>query len=256
MRRRKARRWSIRRFIAALLLCCALALGMVWMIGMLKVGRPASVHNPPAEVIPVQPTIELARKSLTDYFAAEREVDKISCLHDGQRVGELWRQYYHERGKPFPLLVEILSATLAEKGGRILALFEVRLSPGGRQPLAMIWEDDRFRLEWESQVAYGTMDWIEWVESKPPSPQVMRIYLSKAPSGPIAGDEGSSRSIVVVEHRDSLGPEMARVAPTVEFDLDFSGRQRVPVTAEFEFKREAGTPRLHLTRLIHEGWSR
>jgi hypothetical protein len=244
--------WSLRRLIGVLLVVSAASLGVAWTVGRLKMGRGTVA---PTSALPGEislPTCDSARDSLSGYFAAVSDEDKIHGLYDQGRVGGLWRHYYHERGKPFPQLEEILSVTLAEQRGRTVALCEVWLAPGGRQPVAMIWEGDHFLLDWESQVAYGSMDWIEWLETRPSAPQLMRVYLSRAPSGPLTA-EGPA---VVVEHRDSLGPELARITPGLTIELDFSERQRVPVTGEFAFRKEGGVDRLYLIRLIHEGWSR
>lgn len=255
MNRQSGSWWSIQRLIGGLLMAGAATLGMVWLIGMLRLRETPSIPEGGKRLDSIQPTVELAEKMLANYFAADDDAGKIQCLHDSRRVGELWRNYHHQRGKHFPLLDQVIGGTLVEQDGRILACFEVVLSPGGRQPVALIWEGDCFRLDWESLVAYGTMDWIEWLETKPAGPQLLRVYLSRVPSGPMSEQGGSGQS-VVVEHRDSLGPEVAVIAPNVPFTLEFSGRQRVPATAEFEFRQEGGLRRLYLTRLLHEGWTR
>jgi hypothetical protein len=244
--------WGLRRLIGVLLVACAVLLGAAWIVGMLNIERAAVVSTPVPQGVTMLPTCELARAALSGYFAAESDQAKIRYLYDQRRVGGLWRRYYHERGKPFPQLEEILTVTLAEQRDRTVALGEVMLAPGGRQPVAMIWEGDHFLLDWESQVAYGSMDWIEWLETRPSTPQLMRVYLSRAPPGMLSA-EGPA---VVVEYRDALGPELARIMPGMSSELDFSGRQRVPVTGEFAFRKESGVDRLYLIRLIHEGWSR
>ncbi|OYV07443.1 MAG: hypothetical protein CFE26_00915 [Verrucomicrobiales bacterium VVV1] len=223
----------------------------VWLYGSLKVPprSPPEVVVPPVEV---QPTLEAAREVIRRYFESMDDEGRISCLHEKDRVGPLWRDFYHRRAKPFSMLDSIQTGKMVTHEGKTLALFVIEQSPGGSQPIALFWEGDRFAIDWESHVAYGTMDWIEWVESKPSSVQVLRVYLSETR----IGDDGSGERRVAVEHHDSLGPEVAVIPKSVDFPIDFSGRQRVPVTAEFQFQGPTENRNLVMVRLIHEGWSR
>lgn len=255
MKRPFAPRWRLTSFISRLLLVLALVCGVSWLAGMLQVRRKPRFTGPPAGVLTIPPTVELARTRLLEYFSAPDDSSKCALLHDSGRVGPLWIDYHRRRGHPLPMLDEILSANLLEDQGRVLAFFELRLASGERQPLAMIWDGAGFGLDWESFTAYGTIDWIEWVETQPEAPQTMRVYLSRLPEG-FSPDNAVEGLWVSVEHRDALQPVIARVEPGSGGGLDFTGRQRIPVTAEFEFKRGNRGSQLHLTRLIHEGWSR
>lgn len=223
----------------------------VWLYGTLKMMPPASAQA----VVPVrreQPTLEMARDVIRNYFEAASDEDRIDLIHEKERVGAEWRDFYHRRSKPFPVLDSIQTGELVAHGGRTLAFFMVEVSPGGRRPLALYWEGDRFTLDWESHVAYGTMDWIEWLETRPVQPQVLRVYLSETHFG----SQWAKERLVAVEHPDSLKPEVASVPETIDFSIDFTGRQRVPVTAEFRFEGPPQSPRVVLSRLIQEGWSR
>lgn len=222
----------------------------IWLLGSLRVSTVPVQDG--VVVTPVQPTLERAREVVRRYFESPDAAGRIDCLHDSVRVAPLWRDFHLERGKPVPMLDSISTGEMAVHEGRTLAFFTVELSPGGRQPLALYWEGDRFGIDWESHVAYGTMDWIEWVETKPDEPQIMRVYLSRIG----IDEEATGARRIVVEHRDSLKPEVAEVPPAVEFPVEFSGRQRIPVTAEFQFQGKASSRSLVLVRLVHEGWSR
>ncbi len=240
------------RFVGGLVALGGIVILAVWLFGSVRM----TPHSPPVVVAPpveAQPTLEAAREVIRRYFESIDEEGRISCLHDKDRVGPLWRDFYHRRAKPFSMLDSIQIGKMVTHDGKTLALFVVELSPGGRQPIALFWEaDHRFAIDWESHVVYGTMDWIEWVESKPSEPQIQRVYLSET----IIGNERSDLRRVAVEHRDSLKPELAEIPKTVDFPIDFSGRQRVPVTAEFQFQGSPGNRSLVMVRLIHEGWSR
>jgi hypothetical protein len=238
------------RFVAWLVAFGGIVILSVWLYGSLKV---KSASAPKLTVpISVQPTLEAAREVVRRYFESPDDEGRIDCLHEKDRVGPFWRDFYHRRAKPFSMLDSIHTGKMVTHEGKTLALFVIELSPGGRQPIALFWEGDRFAIDWESHVVYGTMDWIEWVESKPTEPQILRVYLSET----ILGNKGSEERRVAVEHRDSLKPELAEVPRTVDFPIDFSGRQRVPVTAEFQFQESPGNRNLVMIRLIHEGWSR
>ncbi len=255
MKRSRASRWRLTWFISRLLLLLALVFGVSWLAGMLQVRRKPMAMDPPVKIPTIPPTEELARTRLLEYFSAPDDPSKCALLHDPGRVGPLWMDFHRRRRHPLPMLDEILSAKLLEDRGRVLVFFDLKLSSGERQPLAMIWDGAGFGLDWESFTAYGTMDWIEWVETQPTALQMMRVYLSKVPEG-LSADDAVDGPWVSVEHRDSLQPVIARVDPASGCRLDFTGRQRIPVTAEFEFKKGTHGSQLHLTRLIHEGWSR
>jgi len=256
MKVRTLPRLSLQKFVATLLLLSSATMGGLWLLGMLRVGRsPVSEKAAPAaEIRAVQPTEETARLALSNYFAAADDSARIHCLHDRERVKELWLDYHRRRRHPLPLLDDIHSGTLVEDRGRIMAFFEVILIPGGRQPVALVWEGNSFNLDWESFVAYGTMDWAEWMESRPTVPQTLRVYLSRVPTGPLS-ESPSGYDTISIEHRDSLGPVLVRVDPGSGLSLDFSGRQRIPVTAEFAFRQDASGMQPYLVRLVHEGWT-
>lgn len=237
------------RFVAWLVAFGGILILSVWLYGTLQL---KSVSDPKlAAPVTVQPTLEAAREVVRRYFESPDDEGRIGCLHQMDRVAPQWRDFYHQRAKPLPILGSIPTGEMVTHEERVMAFFTLELSPGGRQSMALIWEGDRFTIDWESHVAYGTMDWIEWVESKPSEPQIQRVYLSELG----ISKERSGERQVAVEHRDSLHPELAEIPPTVEFSIDFGGRQRVPVTAEFQFQERSGNQILILSRLIHEGWS-
>ncbi|WP_338286284.1 hypothetical protein [Luteolibacter sp. LG18] len=186
------------------------------------------------------------------YFQAVG-ADRFEFLHDRARVIPLWKDYHERRGKPVPMLVKVGPGRLATLGGKTLAFFEAEFQPGGRKPVALIWEGDRFGFDWESSVVYGSMDWIEWVETRPVEAQLMRVYLSRATlDGLTSVEREDGWREMVAEHPDGLSPVVVRVPPGVGFPVEFTRRQQVPITAEFRFNGA----RIELVRFHHEGWSR
>lgn len=259
MRRRlRGKGWGgFPRWISAAILGIACSMGVALFSGLVQVGRKKAAVAPLTVIgaQPAGPTEALAREEMLQYFSAPDDRSRLTRLHDAGRVKPLWMDYHQRRGHPVPALDEILSATMVRDHDRIMVLYELVLSPGGRQPLAMIWDGDGFGLDWESFTAYGTMDWIEWTETRPEAAQTMRVYVSQIPES-LREEAGGQGGRISVEHRDSLSPLPARVASGSGFDPDFTGRQRIPVTAEFRFQRGERGSELVLTRLVHEGWSR
>jgi hypothetical protein len=255
MKARITSRWGLQRWVSALLLAVSFIGALAWMTGMIcvrrdQVGRE-SILPAMAEI---QPSVDMARQAVMDYFSAADDTKRMQFIHDRNRVEPIWMDYHRRRHHPLPILEEIRSAALVEERGRTLALCEVAFSPGGVKPLAMIWEGRGFLLDWESLVAYGTVDWVEWVEARPPGRETLRVYLSSAPPGPLSETPSRDR-IVIVDHRDALSPLPARVDPDAGMQIDFDGRQRVPVTAEFQFRSDPDGMQLHLVRILHEGWT-
>ncbi|MFD0894677.1 hypothetical protein KBB96_05335 [Luteolibacter ambystomatis] len=234
------------------MLTLAVAGAGAWAWGAFKVKRspqPAPVAANPVAV----PDLASARQILTGYFEATEDEGRIRCLHDSRRVGALWLDYHHRRNKPVPLLVRLDQGRLARLGDKTVAMFQTELDPGGSRPIALIWDDGRFGIDWESSVVYGSMDWIEWVETKPASTQLLRVYLSRSRvDGLSVAEREAGWSEVVAEHPDGLQPLPVRIPPGVLFPVDFHGRQRVPAAAELRFSRSNA----ELVKFLHEGWSR
>jgi len=245
-----ARSWD--RWLAVVLLTLAAGFAAIWAWRALRVTSP--VTAPAASSVSAAiPDLASARHVLTGYFEAPDDELRTSFLYDAGRVRPLWLDYYHRRNKSFPMLIRLDEGRLAVLGSKTVALFQARLDPGGLRPIALIWNGSRFEVDWESSVVYGTMDWIEWVETRPAAPQLLRVYLSKAGVDGLAGSERDAGWMeVVAEHPDGLQPLPLRIPAGTLFPVDFHGRQRVPVTAEFRFSGGKG----ELVKFLHEGWSR
>lgn len=245
-----SRRWE--KWLAVGMSSVAVIGMVVWAWGAFHVKAPPQAVSVPASAV-VVPDLASAREVLTGYFEAPDDEGRIRCLHDSRRVRALWLDYHRRRNKPVPLLVRLDPGRLAKLGDKTVALYQMELDPGGRRPAALIWDGGRFGIDWESSVVYGTMDWIEWVETKPSTLQLLRVYLSKSQvDGLSDAERGSGWSEVVAEHPDGLQPLPVRIPPAVLFAVDFRGRQRVPATAEFRF----ANGRAELVKLLYEGWSR
>src|SRR6476620_3893908 len=126
------------RLVAWLVSVVGIAIPGVWLWGSLKV-TPVPAPKLVAPQV-VQPTLDDASEVLRRYFESPDDEGRIGCLHERDRVAPLWLDFYHRRARRFPLLDSIFSGEMVTQEGRTLVLFNIELSPGGRQPMALFWE--------------------------------------------------------------------------------------------------------------------
>jgi len=140
-------------------------------------------------------------------------------------------------------------------GERRLVFFQVLGFDGLRYPLAVEWSADRFLVDWESLSAYGTMDWVAFVESRPEWSQTMRVYLAELAENLKPPVDGEGKwSFFRMEHRDSADTVVIAVLSSMAPEITELVRgKRVPVTMEVSWNNEIG--QFELVRLVARTWS-
>ncbi len=243
-------------FVAALVIgvCAVLA------IRLTRDGQTRVVEEPVAELHlpPPEDPLPAALTALETFFEAPDLLSKAALVHDSERVTPMMEDYHGARRHPFPTLGRIHSTDFANFNGTPMVLFEVEPFDGLRYPVAVVWDGKRFVVDWESLTAYGTMEWVEFTESRPQEPHTFRIFLleSRASDSPAGMPEGYS--CFRIEHRDLMEtlvtiapPELSAVLqPMVE-------GQRVPMTLEIAWRTpDSGVPEIpEIVRFIASGWS-
>lgn len=189
--------------------------------------------------------LSLALDVLTRFFESPDLEGKISEVRDPTRVGALMRDYYSRRGHPFPTMAKVSDRKIAESISRETMIFVVEPFTGPDFAIALEWDRGRYRIDWESMVAYGTADWYEFTEGKSGSTERLRVFLSPLkdrwghPALPVGAKS------YLMEHRDfpdpvvavSMAPESIRVVAMVT-------QPRTPVRVNVRWDKELGIFRI------------
>lgn len=166
--------------------------------------KPVKTEELPTEEVPTAPVVVPAgpvqgiadmetkkprlEAALRAFFLARTIEDKLAVARDSERVRPLMRQYYLDRPIRERALKGLGSCqSVAEKGFR-LGYIQVEFSQGA--PVSVIveeMEDGQFRVDWESLVRYGEMEWADFLEQKPTNPTLLRIIATRLE--PVIGDK-------------------------------------------------------------------
>ncbi len=217
----------------------------------------------PADSGPVQGIAELDAKRpqieivLRSFFQARAIEDKLIVARDPERVRALMRQYYLER----PILARAVKGvgscqSVAEKGFR-LGYVQVQFTQGASLSVIVEeMEDGQFRVDWESLVRYGEMEWSDFLDQKPTSPTLLRVIATRLQ--PVAGDPrewlqimspGEERSLKVVF--DRTDPKMTHLVD----QLTQGSWKNVPLTVRLcYFEPKSNPDSLRIVSSEGKGW--
>lgn len=70
------------------------------------------------------------------------------------------------------------------------------------EPVSLIIEetqDGEFRVDWESSVRYGELDWAEFIQTQPTSPKLFRVIASKPQHSP-PGEAPQDSEVLEIKH--------------------------------------------------------
>lgn len=131
-----------------------------------------------------RPKIEAAIRS---FFAATDVDARLAFSRDPQRVRPLMTHYYSQHPQDrleWQALGWVLPVDeLGFRLGYAQAIF------ANAEPVSLIieeTEDGEFRVDWESSVRYGELDWSEFVQTRPAAPKLFRVIASRPQHTPTA----------------------------------------------------------------------
>lgn len=156
---------------------------------------PSAIENIESK----RPKIEL---TLRGFFTAVGTEQRLAFARDPQRVRPLMENYYR-RHPQTPLEWKNLGWILpvAEDGYRLgyaQAVF------ANAEPVSLLIEemaDGTFRVDWESSVRYGEIDWLEFIKTQPSAPTLLRVIASKPQNIPPEGAPMGSE-MLEIKHPD------------------------------------------------------
>lgn len=246
-----------------MLLLAAYAVTIVLIVGgsmihrkpQAKIPEPIPDTNPYAE--PPEPMEPAALAALEAFFEAPDLPAKAVLVRDAARVRPMIEDFHGTRGHPFPTLGRVSPGQPAAFDGKPMVMFEVEPFSGPRYYIAVVWDGRRFAVDWESLTAYGTMDWIEFLEKKPTQTQTMRVFLREAETTDRPPGLKEAATFFLIEHRDHPQPLIAAADDLAEKLQALAANQRVPVTLELVWKtaESGGAAIPWIETIVAEGWS-
>ena len=249
--------------VKGMLLLAAYAVTIVLIVGgsmihrkpEAKIPEPIPDPNPYAE--PPEPMEPSALAALEAFFEAPDLPAKATLVHDASRVRLMFEDYHGTRGHPFPTLGRVSPGQPATFDGKPMVMFEVEPFSGSRYYVAAVWDGRRFAVDWESLTAYGTMDWIEFLENKPAAPQTMRVFLRESETTDRPPGLQQSATFFLIEHRDHPQPLIVAAGAVAKTLRPLAENRRVPVTLELMWKtpESGGAAIPWIERFVAEGWS-
>lgn len=257
---KNGREGGFEKTVTGMLLLTTYAIAFILIVGggmIHKKGREEEPVSAPyaAPPVPMEPA---ALEALEAFFEAPDLATKVALVRDGVRVRPMMHDFHETRGHAFPSLGRVSPGQAAEFDGKPMVVFEVEPFSGPRYFAAVVWDGRRFAVDWESLTAYGTMDWVEFTEGKPATPQTMRVFLRQAGESDRPPGYYGATSFFRIEHRDHLQPLIAAAEGVVASALmPMVDKRRTPVTLELAWKTRDGEaePILWVRSLVSQGWS-
>lgn len=256
----KRRNTGLEKLILGILLLATLAVTLALLIGEVLIHRKAKVATVICEPVhtPPERMESAALEVLEAFFEAPDLAAKAALVRDGTRVQPLMEDFHERRGHPFPTLGRVSPGHSARLDETPMVLFEVEPFSGPRYFVAVVWDGRRFAVDWESLTAYGTMDWSEFIESKPAAPQALRVFIREAAETDRQPGTPNTIRIFQIEHRDHPQPLIAYANAEVAATLrPLVENRRTPATLEIVWQPQLAdsAPVPWIQRLVAEKWS-
>jgi hypothetical protein len=136
------------------------------------------------------------------FYEAANMDQRLAFARDPQRVRPLMENYYQSHPQ-IPLEWKTLGWVLpVEEPGYRLAYAQAIFA--NAEPVSLIIEemtDGTFRVDWESSVRYGELDWEEFIKTQPTVPTLFRVIASRPQNlPPEATPQGSE--VLEIKHPD------------------------------------------------------
>ncbi len=259
-------RWWVKS-VKGMLLLAAYAIIIVLIVGGSMIHRkqqakkPEPISEPISEPVPYSPPPEpmepAALAALEAFFEAPDLPAKVALVRDAARVRPMIEDFHRTRGHPFPTLGTVSPGQSTTIDAKPMVMFEVEPFSGPRYYVAVVWDGHRFAVDWESLTAYGTMDWIEFLENKPAAPQTMRVFIREAATTAKPPGRTEAATFFQVEHRDHDQPLVVAAGAVAKTLRPLAENRRVPVTLELIWEiPESGAAAIPwVERFVAEGWS-
>jgi hypothetical protein len=137
------------------------------------------------------------------FFEAKEVEQKLAFARDPQRVRPLMEDYYRNHPKKHLVWKGLGWILPVEEPGYRLGYAQALFTDA--DPVSIIIEEQKdgsFRIDWESSVRYGEIDWKEFIRTKPESPKLFRVIASKARHTPPGEAAPQNTEVLEIKHPD------------------------------------------------------
>lgn len=166
--------------------------------------RPGPTHAEVTEnsILNIESKRSQIESTLRQFFEADDIGQKLAFVRDPLRVRPLMERYYKSRPSHSLEWKSLGWVLPVEEPGFRLGYAQAILA--NAEPVSVIMEelaDGSFRVDWESSVRYGELDWGEFIKTQPESPKLFRVIASKPRHAPPEGTPQDSE-VLEIKHPD------------------------------------------------------
>lgn len=162
---------------------------------------PAPVEPTASSIQNIESKRSQIESTLRQFFESADVGQKLAFVRDPGRVRPLMERYYRSRQSPALEWKSLGWVLPVEEPGFRLGYAQAILA--NSEPVSVIMEelaDGSFRVDWESSVRYGELDWGEFIKTQPASPKLFRVIASKPRHAPVGTPQDSE--VLEIKHPD------------------------------------------------------
>ncbi len=124
-------------------------------------------------------TMQKALKStVSEYLAAETVEAKLLHSRHPERVGALMKQFYQNKKIEPEEFLKFGEVSIGAIAGRPFTIAEIKTDRGEKSLAIEQISNERFLVDWETDVYFQPMEWMDFLREKPTDPIAMRVIVS------------------------------------------------------------------------------
>ena len=215
-----------------------------------------------SSIIDIESKRSQIESTVRGFFEADGLEQKLAFARDPQRVRPLMENYYRHHPQDNYSWRGIGWILPVDEPGYRLAYAQALFS--NTAPVSLIIEEQEsggFRVDWESSVRYGELDWAEFIRTKPESPKLFRVIASKPRHTPSAEEAPQNTEVIEIKHPDGEDTLYAwfdrqdpRFQPLVQ-QLQTGNWKDVPLTLRLCYPGRAGSGKsVKIADVEGKGW--
>lgn len=215
---------------------------------------PSAIQNIESKRLKIETTVR-------GFFEAADVDHKLAFARDPERVRPLMENYYHSHPQNHLEWKNLGWVLPVEEPGYRLGYAQAIFA--NAEPVSLIieeTEDGAFRVDWESSVRYGELDWEEFIQTQPASPKLFRVIASK-PQHPPPGETPQGIEVLEIKHPDEddviyayFDRKDPKFQPLLD-QLQVGNWKDVPLTLRLCYPGPAGSGKsVQIAKVEGKGW--